>query len=207
MLPETLHDAMHTFCHVKVERSFDFGISEAWLCHRCSGIYGGFLSLMFLAFFTKWNGLWTAQAQPSQRWWSCGMLLTVCGLQVLSQTEGAHGGELQGWLRFIAGLLVGLALLQALLFQAPWSASDSPKVFVRALPFALIVHAYLSSTSHLYHVVGNMLGLLALYLSINLLLAKDWLKGSSVSIQVVAAMLLIPVEWSFLYYMNVARHV
>ena len=206
MIPESLHDAMHTFCHVKIERSFDFGIDEAWLCHRCSGIYGGFLYFSLLALATKWNGLWSDSSSPKQRWWSAAIMMALCGLQVALQEWGISGGAYQGWLRFVMGLLVGLALLQVLLVQAPWGASGRSRGFVFCLPL-LLVHAWLSSFSYTYHTVSDLGGLLLLYVAINVMLVKDWMKTASALVKVGAALLLIPLEWSFLYYMNVGRHV
>lgn len=205
-MPDSFHHAMHTFCHVKVERSFDFGVNEAWLCHRCSGIYGGFLYFALLSWLTKWNGLWSSSSSPRQRWWSAAIMMGLCGLQVGLQEWGLSGGAYQGWLRFVMGLLVGLSLLQVLLVQPPWGDAGGSQRFVFCLPL-LVVHAWLSSTSYIYHTVSDLGGLLLLYVAINVMLVKDWMKASSALAKITVALLLIPLEWSFLYYMNVGRHV
>lgn len=224
----SFHDLLHTFCHLKTERGFEYLEGPAFLCHRCSGIYTGFMICFVLAAFLRWNGRWSSGGHRYQAYISAGLLLASCGLQVLTQQWDALLWMGGGWIRYIAGCAVGLALVQVVCSQ--WhepseSSSDNPsgsspssatlQVSGRSacrsglwwiLPVALVLHAWLLQGHYLYHRLSVLSSLLALYAVINHLLLKSWMEKARPWLLALGIAVAIAVEWLFLYYMNVGRH-
>jgi uncharacterized membrane protein len=204
-----LNELLHTFCHIKVERGFSYGEELAFLCHRCSGIYSGFLLMFILATLTRWNGRWTERGHVYQPYFSAAFLLGICGLQVLiQQYDGDSGGG--GLARFVVGIGVGLALTQGVCAQLKKKESSSRLFGYFILPI-LLLHTYLGSTFLFYHQWSTLPGLLALYAVINVLLLDDWFPKSEgqkkeTLKKVICVGLAIGLEWLFLYYMNVGRY-
>lgn len=194
---------MGTFCHLKPERRFSYGIYEAWICHRCSGIYGAFLILSVLAMITGWSGRWTKGGHAYQPYISGAFLLALCGLQVLLQHRLEEFDV--AWLRYAVGIGVGLALLQFLLGSTTLIQKPSPKNFLLCLLPVLFVHAWLSSTLYLYHLLTVLPGLLLLYLLINLKLIG--MNKLNPIFRWSMVLFLVMFEWGFLHYVNVMRRV
>jgi hypothetical protein len=210
----TIDHVMHTFCHVKDSRRFSYGAHEAWLCHRCSGIYSSFLFFAVLAKITRWRGLWTQKGGTKQVFSSAGFLLGICGIQVyIQQFDGDSGGGPLA--RFAVGAGVGLALLQIALYQgsvgsnlkmSPTIKASSPWLFNLSLLPLGALHLWLQSQFFGYHLVTSLPGLLLMYFWINHLALGPYLKGPLGARTLGILFLIVLLEWSFLYYMNVGRY-
>lgn len=199
-----LNELLHTFCHIKAERGFSYGQEAALLCHRCSGIYSGFLLMLILASLTGWNGRWTERGHRFQPYFSAAVLLGICGLQVLIQKfDGDSGGG--GIARFVVGMGVGLALTQGICAQLiKKEARSRPFVF---LLFPLLgLHTFLGATFFVYHQWSTLPGLLTLYAVINVLLLDGWIPKTEKWKKAGWVSFAIILEWLFLYYMNVGRY-
>ena len=199
-----LNELLHTFCHIKAERGFLYGQDAALLCHRCSGIYSGFLLFFTLATLTRWNGRWTERGHKFQPYFSAAVLLGICGIQVfIQQYDGDSGGG--GFARFLVGMGVGLALTQGVCAQLLKKESRARPFVFYVFPLVAL-HAFLGSTSFVYHQWSTLPGLLVLYVVINLLLLEGWIPKAGWGKRTGLIGLAIGLEWFFLYYMNVGRY-
>lgn len=197
---------LRIFCHLRPERSFQYGAEHALLCHRCAGVYGGFLLAMLLALLLRWNGRWGSKSILFQ----AALALALIGLSPLhvwlSYLELSPLLD-QDWLRFLVGCLAGLGLLQLYLLFSDLKRASGPGLFPSALGFAAAfgLHFLFCARSFAYSTASSLLGILALYAVMNRLVLRSFFPRASPWMiwPLIAAG--IAAEWAFLYWYKIGN--
>lgn len=200
---EVLDHLLGAFCHTRDDRSFFFSVGHSLLCHRCSGIYGGFALAWIWGTVFRWNGVWRSGSAMKPVLTSAVVLLGLCGLQWALQllSEDWFGGP---WHRYVAGLLAGLGLLQ-LSHVEEEHREGSPWPLLALVPL-VVVFGWASQSFFVFNSITVMVGLLMLYLQVNAKVVLPSLSKSPWLVRGSALVALVAVEWGFLYWFNVHRH-
>ncbi len=198
----------HAFCHRQPDRCFayDAGLYSL-LCHRCSGIYGGFLWAWITAAATRWKGRWGLGGVVREAGVAL-FLLFLSLVQVLAEDNLGPSFWTQPFLRFLLGCLAGLALLQlASLIEHDQANRKAPFPWTIAILFtvAFLFHYELAFASHAYIVAVTIAGITALYLRMNLLVAKSFWPRLAIPTALALAAFMSGLEWWGLSWIQAHR--
>lgn len=192
---------LRAFCHLLPERSFEYAPDwHSVLCHRCSGIYGGFLLALGLAALLRWNGRWGKAPLPVQMAYAIA-LIALSLIQVLAEDHLGQSVFTDPRLRFLFGCMAGLALLQLYTVMSPPPPSGRTAGWMIAAFVALFVfHGLVSSESWHYSALTSMLGLAALYIMMNRLVLRSFFSRLNGGWLLGLALAAAALEWTALYF-------
>jgi len=198
---------LRTFCHLRHERSFDFGHElHSLLCHRCSGIYSGFLIFFLLGWVLRYRGYWRPNLRPLHSLVLGAGLLSLSVFQVWIQKATTNPFLTGGTARFAIGALTGLGLLHLYygMLEEPKEKKVKPLMFFYFL-VTLGLHGTLSHLSMLWVSGTSLLGLVFVYGLMNHLVIESMFPRLKMSYKVGLVPLFVALEWSLLFWNNVLR--
>lgn len=199
-----LQPHLHAFCHLKPERSFLYeGDLQSLLCHRCTGIYSGFLIVLLIGLFMRWNGQWKGFSIKAAGVTSA-LLVGLSLLQVW--TEDLFG---LFWLtsdssRFIVGCLTGLGLFQfnRMIHPKLENSKQTPWWFMIIFVVVFVIHLQLASKNYHYSSWVALLGATSIYFVMNFAVLQSFLEKSSRFVLSLGAIVMIALEWTMIYMVN-----
>ncbi len=202
------NQGLRTFCHLRNERSFDFGNElHSLICHRCSGIYSGFLIFFVMSFFLKYRGSFRGSEKNNSILILGCVLLSLSGIQVLIQKVTTDPLFTGGSARFIIGSLTGLGLLHLYFGLQETKEKPQRKLWIPlVLLFTLLLHALLSHGSLWWVNITSLAGLVFVYILMNALVIESLLPKITYIHKILLTLACIGLEWSLLYWNNISRH-
>lgn len=202
------NQGLRTFCHLRDERSFDFGNElHSLICHRCSGIYSAFLIFFCVGFIFRYRGHFWKGIQPTGMLITGVILLFLSPLQVFIQKSSENPLLTGGSARFIIGSLTGLGLLH--LYYGLDENKQEPKGqpwMIVVFAFTLALHVFISHLSAYWINLFSMFGLLFVYILMNRLVINSTWSKSPTWLRLALIPTFIGLEWSLLFWNNVLRH-
>ena len=202
------NQGLRTFCHLRNERSFDFGNElHSLICHRCSGIYSSFLLFFCLSLIFKYRGTFWKNITPLGILISGVLLLSLSPLQVFLQKMTDNSVLTGGSARFLIGSLTGMGLLQ-LYFGLQEETQDKrakPWIIIIFIP-AIILHMIIAHVSVVWINSLSMIGLIFVYIVMNRLVINSTWPKSPHWLKLTLIPVFISLEWSLLFWNNILRH-
>ncbi len=193
---------LRAFCHLQPQRSFAYGENlHSLLCHRCTGIYSGFLLAWAYGLAFQWKGKWGRNPLWFQLMIGV-VFLCFSGIQVyLEETWGPSA--LTDWkLRFLLGCLAGLSLRQMTFLMTDIPQKGPAWWTLAMFPLMVLVHGFLSMNSFFWASLTSLIGLIWLYWCVNHALVIANFPKCKNAHMLILLPLIIAGEWALLYWIN-----
>ena len=199
---------LRTFCHLRDERSFNFGNElHSLICHRCSGIYSAFLVFFIVAVVFNYRGHFSKKIKPFGIAIFGAGLLSLSGIQVLIQKVSNDPILTSGSTRFIIGSLTGLGLLHLYYGLQEPKEPEKAKPWIFGVFFVILcIHTFISHISMFWISISSMSGLVFVYVVMNQLVIESFVPKSTTVKKALLVLGFISLEWTFLFWNNVLKH-